>query len=507
MSRAMALAGLLVTLSTSALPGQEGPRRGIIKEVTADTIVITVDGKPITCTIIAETRWMSADNQPLRPPFQEAGVEAGAAAMFLARERDGKHLLIGLKLVDEKNDRRATGPDQRRGGPANDPGNIRRGKIARLDLPQRSLRLIVNGKEEQFELTEDAVVLGASGSSLRERFAGVKDGDDVYFKVARRDGKSVIVAVKPANDESPAELPKVDADKLVPLTVLGGKEYQGFEGGLYPEGQNVRPAAHEAAGLALARQVQPRNKDGQPAADGAIVLLSIGMSNTSQISQGFQRAFSADQQRSPHVVFVNGAQGGMTASAIQDPDDNGRGTQYWKVLDERLQAAGVTRNQVQVIWIKQADAGPSQGFPRYAQNLQQELTRIVQLLPARFPNIKQVYLSSRTYGGFAKTRLNPEPYAYESAFSVKWLVEQQLHGEASLNYDESKGEMKAPWLSWGPYLWDNGVHPRADGYRPKESDFAGDGTHHANPGIERLGTLLLQFFKTDTTTRPWFVRH
>ena len=93
-----------------------------------------------------------------------------------------------------------------------------------------------------------------------------------------------------------------------------------------------------------------------------------------------------------------------------------------------------------------------------------------------------------------------------SGFSVKWLIEQQLKGEASLNYDAKKGEVKAPWLSWGPYLWDNGVHPRADGYRPAERDFAGDGTHHANSGIEKLGTLLLQFFKTDTTTQPWFVR-
>jgi len=41
----------------------------------------------------------------------------------------------------------------------------------------------------------------------------------------------------------------------------------------------------------------------------------------------------------------------------------------------------------------------------------------------------------------------------------------------------------------------------ADGYRPEESDFGGDGTHHAGPGIDKMGALLLQFFKTDTTTR------
>jgi hypothetical protein len=218
------------------------------------------------------------------------------------------------------------------------------------------------------------------------------------------------------------------------------------------------------------------------------------------------KALAGEEDTNPRLVFVNGAQGGMTAAAIQDPEDNGRGTKYWSTVDDRLKAAGVTRAQVQVIWIKQADAGPTQGFPAYAQKLQEELARIVQLLPNRFPNIKLVYLSGRTYGGFAKTPLNPEPYAYESGFSVKWLIEQQLQGDPALNYDAKRGPVTAPRLSWGPYLWDNGVIPRADGYRPEESDFAGDGTHHAGPGIDKMGILLLQFFQTDSTGRPWFVR-
>ena len=183
-----------------------------------------------------------------------------------------------------------------------------------------------------------------------------------------------------------------------------------------------------------------------------------------------------------------------------------RGTQYWTIVDGRLKAAGVTRDQVQVVWIKQADAGPTQGFPAYAQNLQKELERIVQLLPGRFPNIKLVYLSSRTYGGFVKTGLNPEPYAYESAFSVKWLIEEQLQNDPALNHDRKQGPVTSPWLSWGPYLWDNGMIARADGYRPEQGDFAGDGTHHAGPGIIKMGGLLPHFFKSDSTTRPWFIR-
>src|SRR5207244_1879019 len=176
--------------------------------------------------------------------------------------------------------------------------------------------------------------------------------------------------------------------------------------------------------------------------------LSVGMSNTAQSSQGFQKQLAREMAKNSRLVFVNGAMGGMTAAAIQDPDDGRSGSRYWTTVDERLKAAGVTRAQVQAIWIKQADAGPTQGFPKYAQTLQGELTKIVQLLPERFPNAKLVYLSSRTYGGYAKSALNPEPYAFESGFSVKWLIEQQLKGEAALNHDPVKGAVQAPWLSW-----------------------------------------------------------
>jgi hypothetical protein len=74
----------------------------------------------------------------------------------------------------------------------------------------------------------------------------------------------------------------------------------------------------------------------------------------------------------------------------------------------------------------------------------------VQTLQQRYPNIKIVYLSSRTYGGYASTDLNPEPFAYQSGFAVKWLIEEQINGSAELNFDPAKGAMKAPWLAWVP---------------------------------------------------------
>jgi hypothetical protein len=67
--------------------------------------------------------------------------------------------------------------------------------------------------------------------------------------------------------------------------------------------------------------VRPLDADGKPAADGKIVLMGIGFSNTVQVFNGFMQAAGKDKDVNPHVVLVNGAMGGMSARMVQDPDD------------------------------------------------------------------------------------------------------------------------------------------------------------------------------------------
>src|SRR6516162_9798443 len=105
-----------------------------------------------------------------------------------------------------------------------------------------------------------------------------------------------------------AQQPKFDTSKLKPLTELGTDKYQGHEGGLYPDGKNDRPTEHEKAGIALAKMVRPLDAAGTPDPNGKIVLLSIGMSNTSQASDAFARFLVTDSDHNPKLVFVNGAQ-------------------------------------------------------------------------------------------------------------------------------------------------------------------------------------------------------
>jgi hypothetical protein len=390
-------------------------------------------------------------------------------------------------------------------------GGIQQAKIKKVQPDTGTITLTVNGKDTDYTVLPETMLKGPGGENLTDRLKDrhFKEGAAVMFKPATRGGKAVLLGLRfvPAG-KGPGfkkEPPSFDSSGLKPLTELGTGEYKGEQGGLYPGGKNERPAAHEKAGLALAAKVQPLDAEGKPSPEGKIVLLSVGMSNTTQVFSAFKRIANADSEKNPRLVLVDGAQGGMTAAKIKDPGDNRFGTKYWGVVDRRLKEGGVTREQVQAAWIKQADAGPTQGFPGYARTLQAELAQVVQAMHERFPNLKLVYLSSRTYAGYATTRLNPEPYAYESGLSVRWLIEQQLKGDPALNYDPAKGAVRAPWLSWGPYLWANGMTKRADGFYYEKSDFAGDGTHPSRTGQQKVARELLRFFKTDSTTRPWFL--
>src|SRR5207248_428869 len=135
----------------------------------------------------------------------------------------------------------------------------------------------------------------------------------------------------------------------------------------------------------------------------------------------FLRLAESDPRKGPRLALVDGAQGGMAAAQIVNPDA-GTGLRYWSEVDRRLKSAGVTREQVQAARVKQADIAPSQPFPKHAQILQEELVRIVPLLHQRFPTRNLVSLSGRIYAGYARWRLTPEPFAYESGFAVKWLI-------------------------------------------------------------------------------------
>ncbi len=274
----------------------------------------------------------------------------------------------------------------------------------------------------------------------------------------------------------------------VAIPDLGTRMFQGQRGGLYPDGSNQPPADYAAAGIKAARAIVPRAPDGQSIADGKIVLLSVGMSNTSIEYSAFITLARQDAHLASTVVLVNGAQGGQDARAWVDPN-----APVWSFVERQLGAAGVTDAQVQAIWLKQAQARPTSSFNPFIQSLSNEIETIDRNAAARFPNLQQVFLSPRIYAGYATSALNPEPYAYETGFADKLVITNAI----------SQPQVR-PWVGWGPYLWTDGTRGRKDGFSWSCDDVrSSDGTHPSASGAQKVATLLDQFFDRSPFT-PWF---
>jgi hypothetical protein len=284
-----------------------------------------------------------------------------------------------------------------------------------------------------------------------------------------------------------------------PLTDMQGM-YKGERGGLYPGGSNSMPGSHLSAGIAMANRVRPLDPNGNISTSGRYVLLAIGMSNTGSEFEAFRQLAQGDPSRNPQLVAVNGSQGGMTADQWASPS-----CPCWFAVDQQLAALGLTRKQVAVAWVKLANPNPTQPYPGHAVELRDDIVATLQNMKFRYPNLKLAYLSSRIYGGYATSTLNPEPYAYESGFVVRRVIAAQLSGAPGTNFDPARGRMDMPWIAWGPYLWADGLTPRSDGLTWNCTDLSPvDGTHPSDTGSQKVADQLLSFVKSDPTASIWF---
>jgi hypothetical protein len=90
---------------------------------------------------------------------------------------------------------------------------------------------------------------------------------------------------------------------------------------------------------------------------------------------------------------------------------------------------------------------------------------------------------------------------------VRWLIQEQIKGDASLNDDPAKGPVRAPVLLWGPYLWADGTTPRrTDGLIYEAKDMMIDGTHPSDSGRRKVAVLLLKFFQSDPLASKWYLK-
>lgn len=326
----------------------------------------------------------------------------------------------------------------------------------------------------------------------------------------------------------PVQSPCDPAAPQVALIDLGAGTYKSFDGGLYADGSNDRPAGHENAGRAIAESIVPLDVQGNPHPSGRIVLISIGFSNMTQewavgavgepASQALTftakaTALQATGIVNPRVLIVDGAQGGATATAwgATPPDMQ---SPPWSVALNRLLQRGSSRFQVQIACVKTAHGSPNQCIAPDGSStgdaglLAADFAAIARNLKIVFPNIRLAYFCSRTYGGYALTGLNPEPFAFEQAYGVKWMIQSQIDADGiygDLNFDSAGGPVVSPWLSWGPYLWANGLTPNGQGLFWAADDFRPDDrTHPSGSGVDKASDVMLHYFLSDTTARPWF---
>ena len=306
----------------------------------------------------------------------------------------------------------------------------------------------------------------------------------------------------------------------IPLTDLASGTYFRNPGGLYPTGLNQAPADHDSAARARRNSIKPLDVNGDESPFGKYVLISIGMSNTTQewCSQTsgppcapwtlMGKAATDPTVNHYTLVIVNGAADGQDAPAWTSPTS----ANYDRIKTARLAPLGLSENQVQAAWVKLQDPKPSVSLPADSADANVLLTNmglVLRALRARYPNLRIVFLSSRTYGGYATSDLNPEPYAYESGFSVKWAIESQINEIRGLPINPRAGTLNytkklAPLIVWGPYLWALPT-PRSDGLSWQRSDFEEDGTHPSQIGEGKVGGILLEFFKTSPYAKCWFV--
>lgn len=278
---------------------------------------------------------------------------------------------------------------------------------------------------------------------------------------------------------------KTSVPALVPLTDLskGGV-------GLYPNGINTPPQWYLELGKALAAKFARLDANGNPVSKGGKAgYLIEGMSNQKQEMQEVLAQIRKGGKMSKAVTFIPGAQGSYDALRIADIN-----SPYWDNIDKMLAQKGMTRKQVQMVYIKEAVSGENDPYPKDVEELAGYHEEIFNINKALYPNLLLYFVTSRISGYYAKKAVSPEPWAFRGGLATKLFIERII----------AKGPQEGPLPFWGPYMWAHGPNPRQDGLRWLPQDFETDMTHPSQLGAEKVAKLFFDFMNTSPLTE-WFL--
>jgi cysteine-rich repeat protein len=389
----------------------------------------------------------------------------------------------------------------------------------------------------------------------------VNTGDPATAANADYDGRAIPTAVRAdmgAYENTPSS-PFVNGrptdvqalDERIPK----GRYLGIYNRGRYPFGNFVIPSAHKTEGLARGNSVVGRTTSGAiDASTGRVIFLVTGGSDVAE-------AVCTDSDQLPprtagsvpacragtwlgdalfppreaidraNLTIVNGAYPNQFAENWSQADDpfppvpfnagqpavNGN----WDRIRDRVlpyyALNALSEAQVQAMYINLANESPVVSMPDRHADAAQLMVRlgiIIRAAKQRYPNLQQVFLSSRPYSGFATNRAPGEPYAYETGFAVKWLIEAQIAQMAAggtvidtragdLNYSNGT----APWINWGGYIWNHSAGSQTAGARWSEGDFENTSANgfFSDRGDAKASLLYNYNFATNAFMRCWYM--
>jgi len=301
-------------------------------------------------------------------------------------------------------------------------------------------------------------------------------------------------ARQPPNCEEETIMERWIFDPATLARFTEGRKYRDeFETGLYPGGTNDMPQEHRRAGERIAATIRPLATGGAlDESTGHILALVLGHSNCAMYFAALQQHLARQRDKlHPRFELLNAAVDGQQLPEILTLCGG-----VWDRAQSLLDRPGYSQRQVQVLFLhttyhgarnrRQTPPGP---FPDTMQAMQRDLNALLRHCVERFPNLKLAYLTCDGFRHFTRF----EPHVYREAFAVKWLIESQLGGDAGTRFEGP--DRRLPWLTWGPYVWDN---------RWDRSYFT-DRVHPAPKAQEIFAEAYGEHLRQDPVARPWFL--
>lgn len=272
--------------------------------------------------------------------------------------------------------------------------------------------------------------------------------------------------------------------------------YKGQGGGLYTGSKNSPELSQKILIQKQLRLIKPLDSRGIDNSDGKIGFVFIGDSYTAGEFKFFSDFIEDNSSTNQSLVLVDATQNNLNASHWD------KSLYAWDILSQEVTEAGVTANQIQVLWI-------NLGFGSYNDNLDTDikaqadmLERVIKTALVKYPSVRVVYLSSPRYAGLSKDPNFQEPQSYEVAFAVREIINRQERGELSFRQDNTSLTSE-PALLWGPYVWSNDTSGNSNfSYKPER--YVENGLILTIQGKQRYAVDLFDFWSSYEFSKSWF---